>query len=61
MSEPGQALALAESPDTAVLTHLIHVVVQNVQDNVLTPRTGAGGDPRLVQYAAAWSRFCETG
>jgi predicted PurR-regulated permease PerM len=35
---PALPLALAESPTTAVLTILVYIVIQNVQDNLLTPR-----------------------
>ena len=35
---PALPLALAESPTTALLTVLVYVIIQNVQDNVLTPR-----------------------
>jgi predicted PurR-regulated permease PerM len=54
---PALPLALAESPTTAVLTILVYVVIQNVQDNVLTPRIqgeAAHVHPIVVLLTVLW-------
>lgn len=55
---PAVPLALAESPTTAVLTVLAYVIIQNVQDNVLTPRIQgqtARVHPILVLLTVLWT------
>ncbi len=55
---PALPLALSQSPTTAVLTVLVYVLIQNVQDNVLTPRVQgetAHVHPILVLLAVLWT------
>jgi predicted PurR-regulated permease PerM len=54
---PAIPLALAESPTTAALTILVYVIIQNVQDNVLTPRIqgeSARVHPIIVLLTVLW-------
>jgi predicted PurR-regulated permease PerM len=55
---PALPLALAQSPATLVLTILVYVVIQLVQDNVLTPRVQgqtAHVHPILVLLTVLWT------
>lgn len=55
---PALPLALAQSPTTAVLTVLAYIIIQNVQDNVLTPRIQgqtAHVHPIIILLAVLWT------
>jgi predicted PurR-regulated permease PerM len=55
---PALPLALAQSPATLVLTILVYVIIQLVQDNVLTPRVQgqtAHVHPILVLLTVLWT------
>jgi predicted PurR-regulated permease PerM len=55
---PALPLALAQSPTTAILTILTYVIIQNVQDNVLTPRVqgeAARVHPIIILLSVLWT------
>jgi predicted PurR-regulated permease PerM len=55
---PALPLALAQSPTTAALTILAYVVIQQVEDNVLTPRVHgetAHAPPVVILLAVLWT------
>jgi predicted PurR-regulated permease PerM len=55
---PALLLALAQSPTTAALTMLAYIVIQQVEDNVLTPRVQgetAHAPPIVILLAVLWT------
>jgi predicted PurR-regulated permease PerM len=55
---PALPLALAQSPTTAALTLLAYVAIQQVEDNVLTPRVQgetAHAPPVVILLAVLWT------
>lgn len=55
---PALPLALAQSPATAALTILAYIVIQQVEDNILTPRVQgetAHVPPAVILIAVLWT------